>query len=129
MKMILVTGSSGFLGRHFCKYIPDDCVIFACNSKTANLHDYDALVKHYWGVRFDYIYHFAAKTKAGDYCLTHKGEQWVDNQLLNTNILRFWAEHQPQAKMYLYGYKLYVRTILTTSERRGLYEGRSRSWP
>ena len=52
---------------------------------------------------FDYIFHLAARTKAGDYTLYHKGDQWMNNQLINTNILCYWKEFQPQAKMVAFG--------------------------
>lgn len=100
---ILVTGGSGFLGRHLIKKLSEISEVYLSNTKQANLHDYDSFCKYFGEHTFDYIYHLAAKTKAGDYCLTHKGEQWIDNQLLNTNILRYWVEKQPQAKMICMG--------------------------
>jgi GDP-L-fucose synthase len=60
-------------------------------------------LKIYNNTKFDYIFHLAAKTKAGDYCLYHKGEQWLENQILNTNILLYWKKYQPQAKMVAMG--------------------------
>jgi len=103
MKTVLITGSTGFLGKHFKKYISTlGWEIFECNSKTGNLFTYENL-SIYDNINFDYIFHLAAKTKAGDYCIYHKGEQWIDNQLLNTNILKYWALQQPQAKMIAMG--------------------------
>jgi GDP-L-fucose synthase len=49
--------------------------------------------------RYDRIYHLAAWTQAGDFCLHHPGEQWVINQQINTNALAWWQSSQPQAKM------------------------------
>ena len=98
MNNVLITGGTGFLGKHLSrKLIADNREVYICNTRTCNLHNYDELPdpKHH---KFDIIYHLAAKTKAGDYCLYHKGEQWIDNQLLNTNILKYWVEKQPQAK-------------------------------
>lgn len=101
---ILVTGATGFLGRHFVKNISEKNIeVYVSNTKKGNLQNYENLCSEFEGNKFDYIYHFAAKTKAGDYCLTHKGEQWIDNQILNTNILKYWVEEQSQAKMICMG--------------------------
>ncbi len=52
---------------------------------------------------FDRVYHLAAWTKAGDFCLHHKGEQWIVNQLINTNALWYWRKYQPQAVLIAMG--------------------------
>ena len=100
---VLVTGATGYLGKHLTKRLKQlKYEVFISNTKIANLHDIDNL-KIYDDIKFDYIFHLAAKTKAGDYCLYHKGEQWIENQIINTNILRYWQEKQPQAKMVAMG--------------------------
>lgn len=99
----LVTGATGFLGRHLIKKLESlNYEISISNTKIANLESIDNL-KIYNNHKFDYIFHLAAKTKAGDYCLYHKGEQWIDNQIINTNILKYWKEYQPQSKMIAMG--------------------------
>jgi len=45
----------------------------------------------------------AAWTQAGDFCLKHPGEQWIINQKINTNILEWWKNNQPQAKLIAMG--------------------------
>ena len=100
---ILVTGATGFLGRHLCPKLKAlGYELFISNSKTANLLKYENL-KIYDVHKFDYIFHLAAVTKAGDYCMTHQGDQWIYNQTINTNILTYWKIHQPQAKMICMG--------------------------
>jgi GDP-L-fucose synthase len=52
---------------------------------------------------FDQIWHLAAWTQAGDFCLHHPGEQWVINQRINTNVLDWWQSQQPQSKLIAVG--------------------------
>jgi GDP-L-fucose synthase len=100
---VLVTGATGFLGRHLLKKLRNlNYDISISNTKIACLSNINNLLI-YNQIKFDYIFHLAAKTKAGDYCLYHKGEQWIDNQIINTNILKYWKEYQPQAKMIAMG--------------------------
>jgi len=100
----LVTGATGFLGKHLVPRLEAlGHEIYVCNTKTANLKDLPNLITHYEGVKFNYIFHLAAVTKAGDYCLRHPGNQWIENQIINTNILTYWVDHQPSAKMICMG--------------------------
>jgi len=100
---ILVTGATGFLGRHLCpKLKQQGFEIYISNSKKVNLLKFDNL-HVYNSHKFDYIFHLAAVTKAGDYCMTHQGDQWIYNQTINTNILTYWKLHQSQAKMICMG--------------------------
>jgi GDP-L-fucose synthase len=52
---------------------------------------------------YDQIWHLAAWTQAGDFCLHHPGEQWIINQHINTNVLDWWQSCQPQAKLIAIG--------------------------
>jgi GDP-L-fucose synthase len=100
---VLVTGATGFLGRHLVKKLKTlNYEVSISNSKIANLFEYKNL-EIFDDKKFDYIFHLAAKTKAGDWCKYHKGEQWIDNQIINTNILKYWSEKQPQAKLISFG--------------------------
>jgi len=99
----LVTGGSGFLGRHLVAALRrDGADVVSLSSRDADLRDSDALAP--WRAdRFDRIYHLAAWTQAGDFCVTHPGEQWLINQQINTTVLRFWADAQPQARLVSMG--------------------------
>ncbi|MBX7123131.1 MAG: NAD-dependent epimerase/dehydratase family protein [Opitutaceae bacterium] len=100
---IFVTGGHGFLGRHLTSALEKvGHHVVAPRSSDCNLLDPAALTP--WNSRrFDRIYHLAAWTQAGDFCLHHPGEQWVHNQRLNTTILEWWASSQKQAKLITIG--------------------------
>jgi len=120
MKKVLITGLTGYLGRHLKKHIDElGWEIFISNSKVANLMD-DKNLHVYNDVKFDYIFHLAAHTKAGDYCLYHKGEQFEINQRINSNILKYWNDHQPHAKMIAMGTSCSYSPDLLMSEENYL---------
>jgi GDP-L-fucose synthase len=100
---ILVTGATGFLGTTLCSQLEaGGHEIVRVNSRNCNLVLPDSL-NQFNDRTFDQIFHLAAWTQAGDFCLRHPGEQWVINQQINTNLLAWWQEHQPQAKMICMG--------------------------
>ena len=99
----LVTGSTGFLGTALCRELEQrGHELVKTNSRTCDLTKADSLVQfdHF---QFDLIFHLAAWTQAGDFCLHHPGDQWVINQRLNTNTLAWWQACQPQAKLVCMG--------------------------
>ncbi|MBM3229823.1 NAD-dependent epimerase/dehydratase family protein [Candidatus Parvarchaeota archaeon] len=103
---ILVTGSSGFLGSHLCRALEEKGHrLTKLTSKNCDLTDQNALSKFLASKhgRFGQIFHLAAWTQAGDFCLHHPGEQWIINQKINTSVLSYWHEFQPQAKLIFMG--------------------------
>ena len=100
---ILVSGASGFLGKFLCKRLKrENHEIIELNSKNCDLTDQEAL-KQFSSYQFDLIYHLAAWTQAGDFCIKYPADQWIINQKINTNMLFFWKEYQPQAKIICMG--------------------------
>src|ERR1700688_4395172 len=102
---VLVTGATGFLGRHLIPFLSKkegiECITYL-NSKTCDLTEKNN-IETYKILNLHRIYHLAAWTKAGDFCLYHKGEQWLINQQINTNILWFWQKYKPTATMITMG--------------------------
>jgi GDP-L-fucose synthase len=99
----LVTGGTGFLGRHLVRDLEDKGIdITIVNTKNCDMTVQSNLTQ-LPQTEFDRIYHLAAWTKAGDFCLYHKGEQWIVNQQINTNALWYWREFQPQADFIAMG--------------------------
>ncbi len=100
---ILITGGSGFLGSALVSALSKaGNNTIALSSKDADLTIQNSLYK-FNTTRFDFIFHLAAWTQAGDFCLKHPGEQWLNNQKINTNVLDWWKNHQPKAKLIAMG--------------------------
>jgi GDP-L-fucose synthase len=103
MKTVLISGSSGFLGKHLVKSLEAQNIeVVALTSKTADLTDCNGL-KNIPVRDYDHIFHLAAWTQAGDFCALRGGEQWIINQQINTNMLAWWQKNAPQAKMIAFG--------------------------
>lgn len=99
----LVTGGSGFLGKHLRQFFDEIGLesIFL-GSKMCDLTQQGAL-EQFNSDQYDFIFHLAAWTQAGDFCLHHPGEQWIINQKINTNVLAWWQGSQAQAKLVIVG--------------------------
>jgi GDP-L-fucose synthase len=100
---VLVTGGTGFLGTALVRRLcADGHAVTALGSRDADLTKPEPLAASS-GEQFDLIYHLAAWTQAGDFCLKHPGEQWIKNQQINTAVLAWWQRHQPHAKLVAMG--------------------------
>ena len=99
----LVTGGSGFLGTTLVRRLREHgWEVVSLGSKDADLRD-PASLDRFSSEKYDRIFHLAAWTEAGSFCLFHPGEQWLINQQINTSVLNFWAHRQPQAKLVSMG--------------------------
>jgi|TARA_B100001964_G_C14258224_1_gene613623 GDP-L-fucose synthase len=103
-KKILISGGSGFLGKNLTKYLMNDerYDVSSFSSSELNLLNYESF-NNLKTIKFDKIFHLAAWTQAGDFSLYNSGMQWINNQLINSNILRWWHSEQPQAKLLSIG--------------------------
>ena len=100
---ILVAGATGFLGTALCRRLEQQGhQLERLNSSNCDLRRASSL-EAFSSVAYDQIYHLAAWTQAGDFCLSHPGEQWIINQQINTNVLNWWHKSQPQAKLICMG--------------------------
>lgn len=101
-KKIFVTGSKGFLGSHLVSRLKRDGHQVDCpSSKKVNLFTEKHLNKI--KKKYDEIYHLAAWTEAGDFCLKYPASQWIKNQSINLNIVKWWIEKQRYAKLIFIG--------------------------
>lgn len=100
---VFVTGAGGFLGHALCRALEaQGHSLVRPGSREVDLTRQGSL-QPYATERFDLIYHLAAWTQAGDFCLRHPGEQWIINQQINTNVLAWWEASQRQAKLAFMG--------------------------
>jgi GDP-L-fucose synthase len=99
---VFITGGTGFLGQYLRRALEargDEVIApghVACDlTRPDSLGGFDEPC--------DQIWHLAAWTQAGDFCVTHPGEQWVINQQINTNVVAWWQRAQPQATLIAIG--------------------------
>ncbi len=100
---VVVTGSSGFLGSWLCRVLEDrGDILLRIHTQNCDLTHAGSL-ESLATEAYDVIFHLAAWTQAGDFCLHHPGQQWIINQQINTHVLAWWADRQPQAKLVFMG--------------------------
>ena len=102
MKKIFVTGGTGFIGRALTARLKKlGCEVTAIGSADADLTQAGSLDG--FDRDFDTIFHLAAWTQAGDFCVHHPGEQWLVNQKINTNVLDWCNRVNRRARIVAFG--------------------------
>lgn len=115
-----ITGGSGFLGWHLSRELEKRGIDYvAASSREVDLTQDHALKECVEG-KVDVIFHLAAWTRAGTFCRTHPGSQWLINQQLNTNVLAWWNREQPQASLVAMGTSVSYAKGLPLSEEHYL---------
>ena len=100
---ILISGSTGFLGTNLLKILnANGHDVIGFGSKDVDLR-FSNRLDIYNHINFDRIIHLAAWTQAGDFCISHPGEQWLINQQINTNVLDWCVKFQPKIKIISIG--------------------------
>jgi GDP-L-fucose synthase len=101
---ILITGASGFLGRHLQRRFNSGAnEVTALSSKDCDLTVQGSLEKVIGEEKFDQIFHLASWSRAGAFCREHPGMQMIVNQRIDVNTLDYWRTKQPQAKLIAMG--------------------------
>jgi len=103
--MILVTGGTGFVGRHLQEELKNRRLSFTVFSKSeydlASKEQADSVFARYPNA--DVILHFACYQAAGDFPAKHTAEQLHINSLIHLNVLESWRRHSPNAKLIAVG--------------------------
>jgi GDP-L-fucose synthase len=102
MKKVIVIGGTGFIGRALVARLNTmGCQVESVGSAEADLREFDSLDKY--DGDYDTVFHLAAWTQAGDFCLYNQGQQWLTNQKINTTVLDWCARCNPKAKIVAFG--------------------------
>lgn len=100
---VLIIGKNSFLGSHLSTALEKKgFLVTAIGSQDVDLRISNSLTDANLP-RFGIIFYLAAYTRAGDFCDRYPADQWVVNQLINTNAVSWWQKAQPQAKFIAMG--------------------------
>jgi len=100
-KKVLITGGTGYVGTNLTNRLRSyNADVLSFGSKTCNLENQNEVDTYFKKLdKFDYIFHLAAWTAPGTFCLYHSAEQYHKNTLIHVYLLDAWHRYQPQAKL------------------------------
>ncbi len=104
-RKILVTGGTGFVGKHLQEELRRRDIPFFAFSR----REFDLTVRAQVEVVFashadaTVIIHLASYQAAGDFPARHPAEQFFINNLIHTHVLEAWRTHLPRAKLVAIG--------------------------
>jgi GDP-L-fucose synthase len=122
---ILITGGTGFVGRHLQEALSARGVEFAA----AGRRDFDLTIKDQADALFsahrdaDAIVHLACYQAAADFPAKHPGAQLAVNTLIHTNVLEAWRRFLPQARFIGMGSSCAYPSDLDTLTEDRLMDG------
>jgi GDP-L-fucose synthase len=87
-KKILITGASGFLGKHLLKHLNSRYEIIAPTKAELNLEDYNTLKTFLHQTSPDYVIHLAARCGGIGINQNLPADFFIYNNLISINILR-----------------------------------------
>jgi GDP-L-fucose synthase len=103
MAEILMTGSSGFLGRALLIALESRGHAVTCLTREmVDLSEPGASL-NIPRKSYDVILHLATWTRAGRFCREFPGDQWLVNDQINLNMLKFWKEFCLSSKFIGFG--------------------------
>ena len=96
-KTVVITGSTGFLGKRLCKYLRSRNVyVVEIKHADCDLTDYSDTLYFFQNARPDYVIHAAALTGNVKFNSERPVEVLMSNTMMNSNVLR--ASHKTRAK-------------------------------
>ncbi len=103
MYEILMTGASGFLGKKLIKKLESSGNrVTAISREEVDLSSFEAY-RDVPKKKYNKILHLATWTRAGTFCQEYPGDQWLVNEQINLNILRFWRDYASEADFVAFG--------------------------
>ncbi len=122
---ILLTGGTGFVGKHFQEELRRRGVSFFVFSKS----EYDLTVFEQAEAVFEKnkhataVIHLASFQAAGDFPAKHPAEQTFVNSLIHANMLECWKRHTPKAQLLAVGTSCAYPSAATKLEEKVFLDG------